>query len=370
LDFSIPRLYAGAVMGLSESMTDRNKPVRIGIIGAGANTRLMHLPGFQEIDGVSVDVVCNRSEASSRKVADVFGIPRIAQDWKAVVADPEIDAVMIGTWPYLHAEATVAALEAGKHVLTEARMARNLEEARMMARAASRHPDLVTQIVPAPMSLDFDAVVTRLLAENRLGAFREVCVTHTGGQYARADTPATWRQRFDLSGCNMLTLGIYYEIVLRWLGVAPESVIATGAVFTATRSGGEDGSPVAIRIPDTVSILGRYAEGARFVGHFSGIESGRPRNEIRLNGSKGSLRVDFAANALYLADAGQLEEEPVEIPAEVKRGWRVEADFVDSIRTGAPVRLTGFADGVRYMAFTEAVFRSVEAGGAVTAVAG
>ena len=53
------------------------------------------------------------------------------------------------------------------------------------------------------------------------------------------------------------------------------------------------------------------------------------------------------------------------IPADKARHWRVEADFVDSIRTGAPVRLTDFATGVRYMEFTEAVARSAEDGSAV-----
>ncbi|MEZ5278536.1 MAG: Gfo/Idh/MocA family oxidoreductase [Opitutaceae bacterium] len=349
-------------------MTDRNQTIRIGIIGAGANTRLMHLPGFQAIEGVSVDVVCNRSEATSRKAAEAFGIPRIAKDWKAVVGDPSIDAVMVGTWPYLHAEATVAALESGKHVLTEARMARDLAEAEAMLEASVRHPELVTQIVPAPMSLDFDAVVQDLLTRKTLGDIREVCVTHTGAQFVRSDTPATWRQSIELSGCNMLTMGIYYEIVRRWLGTDPESVIASGAVFTPTRPGFLDGSPESIGIPDSVTILGHYAEGARFIGHFSGVESGRPRNEIRLNGSKGSLRVDFAAKELFRAEAGVAEERPVDVPVASRRGWRVEADFVDSIRTGAPVRLTSFADGVRYMAFTEAVFKSVEAGGVAQSV--
>lgn len=361
-------LYAATRTGLNQLMTKGKEELRIGIIGAGANTRLMHLPGFQKIDGVRVDLVCNRSEASSRRVADEFGISRIASDWHEVIADPAIDAVMVGTWPYLHAEASVAALEAGKHVLTEARMARNLPEARKMQETARRHPDRVAQIVPAPMSLDFDAVVLDLLAAGTLGEFREVCVTHTGAQYARSDLPATWRQDFELSGCNILTMGIYYEIVRRWLRRDPESVVATGAVYTATRSSGEQGKPVPIRIPDTVTILGRYAEGGRFVGHFSGIESGRPRNEIRLNGSEGTLRVDLASKELHFSAAGGSAEQQVEIPKTAQRGWRVEADFVDSIRTGAPVRLTSFDEGVRYMAFTDAVFQSVEAGGVVQTV--
>ena len=126
--------------------------LQIGIVGAGSNTRNRHIPGFQSIDGVEVVVLANRTRESSQRVADSFGIRRIAEKWEDVVSDPGVDAVCIGTWPNLHAAATIAALENGKHVLTEARMARNLEEAEQMLAASRAHPDLVAQIVPAPMS--------------------------------------------------------------------------------------------------------------------------------------------------------------------------------------------------------------------------
>jgi predicted dehydrogenase len=362
------RLVTRTSLWFNPVMAEQNKRVRIGIVGAGGNTRVMHLPGFQVIDGVTVEVVCNRSEASSRKVADAFGIGRIASEWRELVADRGIDAVMIGTWPYLHAEVTIAALEAGKHVLTEARMARNLYEAESMLAVSKEHPDLVAQIVPAPMSLDFDAVVIDLLAQETLGDIREVCVTHTGGQSASSVAPLTWRQDFELSGYNMMTMGIYYEIVRRWLGVDPERIVATGKVFTRTRSRPEGRKSVAVRIPESVTALGDYSDGGRLVAHFSGVESGITRNEIRLNGSKASLRIDIAEGRLFRAETGETDENEVEVPVESRRGWRVEADFIDSVRTGAPVKLTSFEDGSHYMAFTESVAKSIEANGATQRV--
>ena len=338
--------------------------IRIGIVGAGTNARVMHLPGFQAIEGVPVDLVCNRSEASSRRVAEDFGIAHIESDWRKLVASPEIDAVMIGTWPYLHADATIAALQSGKHVLTEARMARNLGEAESMLAISREYPDLVAQIVPAPMSLDFDAVVIELLAERALGDLREICVTHTGSQFASAEAPMTWRQDAELSGYNVLSMGIYYEIVRRWLRVDPAQVMATGAVFTGTRPEVESDQAAEVSIPDSVTVLGDYADGARLIAHFSGVENGPPRNEIRLNGSDGSLRIDFSTRRLYRSETGATEEVEVPVPGEVRRGWQVEADFIDSIRRGTPVTLTNFEDGIRYMAFTEAVAKSIGANGA------
>ncbi|RME70031.1 MAG: gfo/Idh/MocA family oxidoreductase [Verrucomicrobia bacterium] len=335
--------------------------IRIGVVGAGANTRLRHIPGFQAIEGVEVVAVCNRTEASSRAVAEAFGIPRICGHWREIVEADDVDAVCIGTWPYLHAEITCAALEAGKHVLTEARMARNVAEAERMLEASRKHPELVAQIVPAPMSLDLDAAVSRLFAEGRIGELREVCLTQTGPACADASAPLSWRQDFELSGVNTLMLGIYYEMGRRWTGIDPVRVLAQGRVFTKSRRDGE-GREVVVRIPDAVTVLGEYADGGRLVGHFSGVETTRPRTEIRVNGSRGCLRGDFAENALYFAPVGG-EEAPVAVPESERRGWRVEADFVESIRTGAPVQLTNFEDGLAYMRFTEAVFRSQEAGG-------
>jgi hypothetical protein len=57
--------------------------------------------------------------------------------------------------------------------------------------------------------------------------------------------------------------------------------------------------------------------------------------------------------------------EEIAIPEETARGWRVEAEFVEAIRTGSPVRFTDFGTGVAYMEFTEAVARSAESGEAV-----
>ncbi|MCC5834073.1 MAG: Gfo/Idh/MocA family oxidoreductase [Opitutales bacterium] len=335
--------------------------LRIGIIGAGANTRLRHIPGFQEIEGVEVVQVANRSLESAQKVAEAFGIPQASGRWQDVIENPDIDAVCIGTWPYLHAEATIAALEAGKHVLTEARLAMNLEEAEGMLEVAEQHPNLVAQVVPSPFTLNVDRAVKAWLAAGKAGHLREVHVTHTHAALARSDAPMTWRQDPEVSGCNLLTVGIYHEVVLRWLNPEITALQARGCIHTRERKHWDrPGETAEIALPDTVSIWAEDAAQCQYFYHFSGVESGLARNEIRIHGDQASLRCDVAAEKVWIAEAGSNEERELEIPEADKVGWRVEADFIDSIREGKPVELTSFADGVRYMAFSDALVQALE----------
>jgi predicted dehydrogenase len=335
-----------------------SQPLRIGVIGAGGNTRAKHIPGLQAIPEVAVVAVCNRSRESAEKVAREFNIPTMADHWQQIVESPGIDAICIGTWPNFHAKLTVAALRAGKHVLTEARMARNLAEAELMLAEAKLHPKLVAQIVPAPMSLPFDATIIELLSSGKLGILREVGMTCTNGAVADPSSPLTWRQDFSLSGKNTMVLGIYYEMVLRWLQREPVSLVADAAVFTPERKDA-DGVPQPVQIPESLGVFATYDDGCRLTGHFSGVETCAPRNEIRLNGSKGSLRLDLAKGELWTAQNGVAgSERLVEIDPAKRGAWRVEADFVESIREGKPVRLTDFETGVNYMRFTEAVWES------------
>src|SRR6476620_5400428 len=116
--------------------------LRIGIIGAGGIVKSRHLPALRRIEGVEVVAVSNRSRDSGGAGAREWSIPEVTTDWRALVARDDLHAILIGTWPYTHAEMSIAALDAGKHVFCQARMARNAAEAREMARAAAAHPDL------------------------------------------------------------------------------------------------------------------------------------------------------------------------------------------------------------------------------------
>jgi len=218
----------------------------------------------------------------------------------------------------------------------------------------------VAQIVPAPFSLDFDGEIRAMLRDGKIGDLLEVRVVHTGGASADPDSPMTWRQDVALSGKNILTMGIMHETVQRWVEDEPDWLIADGAVFQKSRRYPETDASVEVKIPDSLSLFGRFSKtGARMVYHFSGVESGKPRMEFRLNGSRGALRFDAFESSLFFAKAGETKEKKITLSRSDCRGWQVEADFVESIRSGKPVQLTSFEQGLRYMTFTEMVAQSL-----------
>eukprot|EP01043_Picozoa_sp_COSAG02_P059707 COSAG02_NODE_7657_length_2908_cov_52.017958_4_plen_176_part_00 len=127
-----------------------------------------------------------------------------------MVTDPEVDAVVIGTWPYTHCTMVVAALQNNKHVMTEARMAMNATEAEQMLAESQRHPDLICQIVPSPMTLKWDKTIQRLLAEHAVGELLSVTVKSNGGP-VDTQRPIMWREQYEISGMNTMGMGIFYE---------------------------------------------------------------------------------------------------------------------------------------------------------------
>jgi predicted dehydrogenase len=342
-------------------------PLRIGLIGAGANTRSRHIPGLRALPDVEIVAVCNRRPESTAAVAREYQVARTFARWQDLVADPDLDAVVIGTWPYLHCPITLAALEAGKHVLTEARLSMNAAEGHRMLAAARRHPQLVTQVVPSPFGLKGHAVMDELVHSGFLGELREVHVFSLTNALADAAAPLSWRQDASLSGYNMLTLGILQETLLRWLP-PPVRVLAQVHAFFPSRIDPESGVRRPVGTPDSVQVLAVLENGARASYHFSGVTPYGQGMGIHLYGTEGVLQYDLQTDRIRGASRrlGQVKElQEIPIPEERAGGWRVEAEFVEAIREGKPIRFTDFATGVAYMEFTEAVALSAERSEAV-----
>ena len=337
-----------------------NSTIRVGFVGAGKNTRSRHIPGFQKVSGIELAAVANRSRESGERVAKEFGIGKVYDDWRELVRAKDIDAVCIGTWPYTHREMTIAALENGKHVLCEARMAMNAADGRRMLEASRKHPRLIAQLVPAPHTLEVDSTLTRLIAEGYVGQVLAVELQAAQGRFVDPNEPLHWRHDIKLSGFNALNMGIWYEAMMRWLGPATRVMAMTKVAVPRRRD--ENGKMREVKVPDHIDILATLESGAITHMRFSAITALNPANEVWIFGTDGTLRLEADAKRLSGARRGEKQLNEIPIPAERRIGWRVEEEFVNAIRGQEKIARTNFEDGVRYMEFTDAVAKSLADG--------
>jgi predicted dehydrogenase len=344
------------------------KQIRVGLIGAGGNTKAFHIPGLKKQAGVEVVSVANRTRESSQLVADEFGIPNVHDHWQALLEDADIDAVCLGMWPYMHAPLTLGAFEAGKHVLCEARMAMDHGEARAMLAASLRHPHLVAQIVPAPHTLAFDRTIIEMIAAGHIGELIAIDARIASARnYPDGSAPQHWRHNRVFSGDNVMNMGIWYEAMMRWVGPA-RSVMAIGQSVVRHRRDAS-GRRVAIEIPDHIDVIGAMAQGGQMRFNVSAVLGHAPdQADVHIFGTEGTIRLRQpvgGALALSAGKRGKGELEPVEIDPGKRGGWRVEEEFVNAIRGKERVTHTDFVTGVKYMEWTTAVSRSLHEGRAV-----
>jgi predicted dehydrogenase len=114
----------------------------LGIIGAGMYGKMM-MQRFQKDERANITWVNAASEATTRAAADEFGVRQWTLEYHEILADPAVDAVVIATPPYLHAEQLEAALAAGKDVLLEKPMAESPESVRRIVNAVEAAPERV-----------------------------------------------------------------------------------------------------------------------------------------------------------------------------------------------------------------------------------
>lgn len=334
----------------------------IGFIGAGGIAKQRHLPGLTKIPGVELVAVANRRRETAEAIASEWGFSTVRSDWREVLDVPGVDAVFIAAPPYLHREATLAALQAGKHVFCQARMARTYAEARDMYRA-SRGTRLVTMLCPPPHAMAADYAMKRLVQKERyVGQPLDLLVFQYQSAYADPTTPLHWRQDAEVSGFNTQYLGMYIEVIHRWLGYH-RRVHAIAKVHYPKRARPGTDDVADVRIADSIGFATEMECGAVSTWHFTGVTHHPQTDRFEIHGSEGTLIVNVARAEILGARRGE-DLRPIPIPPDEVRMWSAEADFVRAIRDGGAVS-PDFTEGLKYMELTEAVYRSAKEGRAI-----
>ena len=253
--------------------------LRVGLLGAGWIMDF-HARAVAEHPGAELVAAANWREPSLAKLAARHGIPRTTTDWRELVADPGVDAVVVATPNALHAEQAIACLRAGKHVLVEKPMARDLAEADAMlaAEAASRARLMVAHC------WRFHPDVLALRARVAAGELGEVVKTRGYGAHARWG-PSGWFTDPELAGGGaLLDMGVHAIDTARFLLGDPRPVAVRATVGARYRDDPVDDD--AIVLVSWSNGTNSIVESGWWQPHVGGLEA-----DTELYGTGGYARV-------------------------------------------------------------------------------
>lgn len=347
------------------------RPLRVAVIGAGGIARLRHIPGFKRAEALGlaeVVAVADAIEASARSAADDLGVASWATDYRELVARPDVDVVSVATPNVSHEEISIAALEAGKHVMCEKPLAMNYAGAVRMAEVARQRGRRTAvnfryRWVPAARFL-FDVI-----KQGEIGDVYHVYMNYLNGARANPDAPIRWRHTRAVAGSGVLGDLASHMIDFAHVVAGPiRRVNAQLRTFTTERPT-EGGQRAAVDVDDACTLVVEFASGAQGVISASGCALGRGNHQrVELYGTKGAAiyeieRWDRGGDHLRLClgpgHARHTAFADVPVPPEHAGSNPLDpfVDFVRAIHEGRDAWVT-FDDAVRAQEVLEAAERS------------
>lgn len=196
-----------------------HSPVRIGILGAAAIVPSALTNPARSVHAVQILAIAARDPKRAYTFAKKHSIPRIHQTYTALLADQDIDAIYNPLPNSLHAEWTIRALKAGKHVLCEKPFASNMQEAEEMAKVA-RETRLILSEAFAYRYHPLTAKVKEIIASGEIGT-----IQHIDAQFCfLLPSPNNIRFKYDLAGGALMDTGCYPVSLIRHLANAEPTV--------------------------------------------------------------------------------------------------------------------------------------------------
>ena len=337
------------------------RPLGFGLIGTGMAGGCSACE-LEFVEGARLAAVCSRNPERARAFAEEHGAPRWYADYRELAADPEVDVVLVLAPTGLHAEMTVAAAEAGKHVLVEKPLEATLEAAHRMIRVC-RERGVQLGVI---FQMRFGRVAAALGDLLRGGGLGPIYLADAVDKASRTPAyyaSAAWRgtEALEGGGC-LMTQSIHVLDLLQHL-VGPIAAV-TGRMATRRH---------AIEVEDTAAALLQFENGA--LGTLTSATSVRPAllSRLAVHGERGTV----VANAQYdkfLVWEVEGAPGPPDLPETTR--WRDTddpwsypqtrhrvqlRDIVEAVRVGRPPVLDG-EEALRSLRVIQAIRHSARLG--------
>jgi predicted dehydrogenase len=331
--------------------------VRVGIIGTGRIAAFVHLPSLRlSPSRCEVAAVASRDPAAAKTFAERWDISRVHATWEALVADPDLDAVVICPPSDLNFPIASAAIVAGKHVLCEKPLAIAYPEARALADAADRVAGRVHMVA---FTFRFAAglrYLKRLVDEGHFGEIRHWRMSYfTDGQVDPA-APFTWRHRRARGGAGVIAdMGSHMIDMARYLLGEITAVSATSRTYVRERDVAGGGRGV-VEVPEACAWVAEFASGV--IGTFDVNRAvvgrggtGRPQYQgVEIHGTEG-----FALYELVRPFELQVSLGPAMAPRQHWATFQVPPDLAvypgspRNVRTDDPLLGYKYDQGVAFV---------------------
>ena len=355
--------------------------IGIGIVGGGymGKAHSVAMAAVGAVFGTTLrprlEVICARSEESAERYRASFGFARGTADWRDLVNDPKVEAIIIATPQELHREIALAAFALGKPVFCEKPLGANLDDSRAMV-AAAQESGCVNMVGFNYIRTPASQYARQLVASGAIGEVTWFRGEHTEDFLSDPQTPANWRTSGMANGTMGDLAPHMINAALALIGPV-ERLIAEVETVHEQRPGGT------VTNDDHAQMMVRFANGAMGQMYFSRVSTGRKMGyAYEITGTKGAIRFDQEdQNALWLyraegEEAGRVftkiltgpahpDYEPFCLGPGHGTGYQdqiiIEAkDFLTAIETGKPLWPT-FEDGMEVNRIIAAALASSEA---------
>lgn len=306
-----------------------DRKVRFAVLGCGGISQ-SHLQGIERTEEADLVAVCDANEQRARDCAARLGV-RAYTSYAELLHQPDVDAVCICTPSGMHAEQTVMAAEAGKHVVCEKPMAIRLEDVDRMIDACERAGVRLTTIFPRRLSPTAQ-YVKRLIDEGRLGKL-SLCAGYVKFYRDQAYyDSAGWRGTWAMDGGGaMMNQGIHTVDLLQWLAGPVDSLF--GYAKNVLRD---------IEVEDTAVAVLRFRSGALGTIEATTTAYEQPGHRIVLHGDKGTViltndaitTLDIVGEEVAIPELPPFQAVPDGHAAQIR-------DMAQAILEGRPPRITG-----------------------------
>lgn len=344
--------------------------LKVAVIGAGSISE-MHLKSYQNNPGAELYAICDLNGERAKAKADKYGIPHVYTDYKELLADPAVDAVSICTWNDSHAPISIAALDAGKNVLTEKPLCKTVAEALEVEKAVRRSGKTL-QVGFVRRYASNTGIVKSFLDNGELGDIyyaKASCIRRLGN-------PGGWFSDIERSGGGpLIDVGVHVIDLCWYMMGRPKVKSVSGNTYKKLGNRANvknlsfykaaDYDPTHNTVEDMANAMIRFENGASLLVDVSfTLHAKEDELTVKLYGDKGGAELEPELSIITEKYDTILNLTPQinNLSFDFVAGFQAEIDYFIEVCQGKKQTLSPVQDGVEMMKILCGIYESSEKG--------